>query len=75
MLACDFLPCRLCGHLTSLVRVLRDRIRHPSCRFRFLIRVRAGQFTEAFDAVLSGAGIDVVKIPARSPRANAYAER
>jgi hypothetical protein len=32
-------------------------------RFRFLIRDRAGQFTEAFDAVLSGAGIEVVKIP------------
>ena len=42
-------------------------------RFRFLIRDRAGQFTEAFGAVLSGAGIEVVKIPPRSPRA--YAER
>jgi len=38
-------------------------------RFRFLIRDRAGQFTDAFDAVLSGAGIEVVKIPPQSPRA------
>jgi hypothetical protein len=40
-----------------------------AARFRFLIRDRAGQFTAGFDAVLSGAGIEVVKIPPRSPRA------
>ena len=41
---------------------------------RFLAWDRAGQFTEAFDAVRSYAGIEVVKIPQRTPRANAYAE-
>jgi putative transposase len=43
--------------------------------FRFLVRDRAGQFTASFDAVLASAGIQAVKIPPRSPRANAYAER
>jgi len=43
--------------------------------FRFLVRDRAGQFTGTSDAVLAGAGIEVVKIPPRSPKANAYAER
>ncbi len=43
--------------------------------FRYLVRDRAGQFTEAFDAVLADAGIKAVKIPPRSPRANAHAER
>jgi hypothetical protein len=38
-------------------------------------RTAAGQFTDVFDAVLADAGIKAVKIPPRSPRANAYAER
>ena len=42
---------------------------------RFLVRDRAGQLTEAFDVVPAAAGIEAVKIPPRSPRANAYAER
>jgi putative transposase len=43
--------------------------------FRFLVRDQAGQFTGSFDAALGSADIQAVKIPPRSPRANAYAER
>jgi transposase InsO family protein len=57
--------------IRSLLMDLGDR----AAGFRFLIRDRAGQFTGTFDAVLAGAGIEAVKIPLRSPRANAYAER
>jgi hypothetical protein len=39
-----------------------------AARFRFLMWDRARQLTDAFGAVLSGAGIEVVKIPPRSPR-------
>ena len=57
--------------IRNLLTDLGDR----GAEFRFLVRDRAGQFTESFDAALVSAGIETVKIPPRSPRANAYAER
>ena len=60
---------------TQQIRNLLMDLGNRAADFRFLVRDRAGQFTASLDAVLASAGIEAVRIPPRSPRANAYAER
>jgi transposase InsO family protein len=43
--------------------------------FKFLIRDRAGQFTDAFDAVFTAAGVRILASPPQAPKANAICER
>jgi putative transposase len=42
---------------------------------KFLIRDRAGQFTDSFDAVFTADGIRILASPPQAPRANAICER
>jgi putative transposase len=63
------------GWVAQQARNLLMDLDEQTQRFRYLIRDRDAKFSAAFDAVFNGSGIDVVKIPPRVPRANAYAER
>jgi transposase InsO family protein len=60
---------------TQQARNLLTDLGDRATDFRWMIRDRAGQYTDASGAVLAAAGIQAVKIPPRSPRANAYGER
>jgi transposase InsO family protein len=61
--------------VTSIRQPLLMDLGERATRFRFLIRDRESKFTTVFDDVLVGSGVQIIKIPVRSPRANSFAER
>jgi putative transposase len=55
----------------QLAWLLQDR----KIQARFLLRDRDSKFTAGFDEVFRSEGVNVIRLPYRSPRANAIAER
>ncbi len=60
---------------TQQARNLSWHLAERSRAVKFLVRDRDTKFTAGFDEVLRTEGTRVIKTPARSPRANAVAER
>lgn len=61
--------------VTQVARNFASDLEDAGRHFRFLVRDRDTKFTASFDAVLASIGIETIRTPVASPRANAFAER
>jgi transposase InsO family protein len=61
--------------MAQIARNLTDPVHGFLSGARYLILDRDPPFTAQFQSILAAAGVKVVKLPAKSPNLNAYAER
>jgi putative transposase len=61
--------------VTQVARNFASELQDAGHHFRFLIRDRDTKFTASFDTVLASIGIETIRTPMASPKANAFAER
>ena len=61
--------------MKQIGRNLTDCVDGFLCGCRYLIHDRSTLFTSEFQMILEAAGVKSVRLPARSPNLNAYAER
>jgi putative transposase len=62
-------------HAEWVVQQLRNLSVQHNHLPRFILHDRDGKFSEAFDTFAEASGTKIIKLPARSPNLNAYAER
>jgi hypothetical protein len=59
---------------TQLARNLLADLDERAHSFRYLLRDRDSRYTQAFDAVFTADGIDILKTAPQAPKMNAHAE-
>ena len=56
-------------------RNLAWKLQDGTLKARFLLRDRDSKFSASFDEIFKSEGVEVIRLPFRAPRANAYSER